>query len=268
MADWFRLDTSAHNDPKILRLRKKYGWSGYGMYIAIISQMFNESDAKIPTDALDGLTIALGVSDKELSEFIGFCKDVALFVQEDGLLYSERLVSEKQVHVEKSEIARKKAEKRWSKSSSNSSNDADGMQQQSNGNADAMPNQPTNQPTNQGSVAKATPADFQYARSLYDAMLNVNPAEATKHEKNPKQRDQKVKRWAEDFERLRRLDGATDEQIKFVLMWLFESNKKNALFWQKNVRSGKTFREKWSQLIMNCKEDLGKGTLDMPDLRS
>jgi hypothetical protein len=51
-----------------------------------------------------------------------------------------------------------------------------------------------------------------------------------------------------------------------VIRWLFSSGKKNALFWQKNIRSGATLREKWTQLVANCKEDYQKqgGTLNIP----
>jgi hypothetical protein len=121
-------------------------------------------------------------------------------------------------------------------------------------------------------VAKATEEDTKHAESLFMMILTANPADRTKYEKNPAQKEPRVKKWAEDIEKLKRIDGATDHQIDFMIKWLFGSSLKNALFWQKNVRSGATLREKWPQLVMACKEDhqrsqvaAQKGSLTMPE---
>lgn len=121
-------------------------------------------------------------------------------------------------------------------------------------------------------VAKATEEDTKYAEALFSAIVDTNPADRTKHEKNPSQKEPRVKKWAEDIEKMRRLDGVTQKQLAFMLQWLFRSNGKNALFWQKNIRSGATMREKWPQLVMACKEDhqrsqslSQKGSLTMPE---
>lgn len=121
-------------------------------------------------------------------------------------------------------------------------------------------------------VAKATEEDTRYAEALFDCIIETNPADRTKHEKNPAQKEGRVKKWAEDVEKMRRLDGVTQDQLAFMLKWLFRSNMKNALFWQKNIRSGETLREKWPQLVASCKEDhqrsqavAQKGSLTMPE---
>lgn len=121
-------------------------------------------------------------------------------------------------------------------------------------------------------VAKATEEDVQYSEALYNSILDTNPADRTKHDKNPGLKEGRVKKWAEDIEKMRRIDGVTEKQLAFMLQWLFRSNGKNALFWQKNIRSGATLREKWPQLVMACKEDhqrsqslSQKGSLTMPE---
>lgn len=121
-------------------------------------------------------------------------------------------------------------------------------------------------------VAKATEEDLKFSENLFDSIIETNPADRTKHDKNPKMKDGRVKKWAEDIEKMRRLDGVTEKQLTFMLHWLFRTNMKNALFWQKNIRSGSTLREKWPQLVMACKEDhqrsqdtARKGSLTMPE---
>ena len=97
-------------------------------------------------------------------------------------------------------------------------------------------------------------------------MLSANEAERTADATNPKRREQKIAAWVKSVGQLKRIDGATDEQITFILGWLFKSGKKNAIFWQKNIRSGATLREKWTQLVANCKEDHQQqgGSLNIP----
>lgn len=119
------------------------------------------------------------------------------------------------------------------------------------------------------SAPRATSQDLDFADALFDGMVKINPADATRHSKRPEERDRKVKAWAEDIEKLRRLDGAQPEQIKYMLQWLF-SSMKNATFWQKNIRSGGTLRDQWPKLVLACKEDVRQkqGGLTMPDFRS
>lgn len=111
-----------------------------------------------------------------------------------------------------------------------------------------------------------TPQNRMIAEGLYDGMVNTNEAEKTADGKNSKRREQKVSAWIKSIGQLKRIDGATDEQIVFVIQWLFTSGKKNASFWQKNIRSGATLREKWTVLVANCKEDHQKqgGSLNIP----
>lgn len=116
-------------------------------------------------------------------------------------------------------------------------------------------------------VAKATEDDRKTAENMFYLLIQTNPAEATKYAKQPKVKDSRVASWAEDIEKMRRLDGVTHHQIDFLLKWLFETkHAKNALFWRKNIRSGKTLREKWPTLIMACKEDADRGKPQMPNL--
>ncbi len=121
------------------------------------------------------------------------------------------------------------------------------------------------------SVGKPTEGDSKNADLFFELIIDTNPADRTKHEKNPRLKITRVAAWARDIEKMRRLDGVTDKQIEFMLTWLFRSNKKNALFWQRNIRSGTTLREKWPRLVMACREDYAaaqKGNLNMPDFRS
>lgn len=121
-------------------------------------------------------------------------------------------------------------------------------------------------PKEKASSIDDTDSNRKICSALYDGMLSANEAERTIDGKNPKRREQKVSAWLKSIGQLQRIDGATEEQITFIIRWLFTSGKKNAIFWQKNIRSGSTLREKWTQLVANCKEDHQKqgGSLNIP----
>ena len=49
VAFYFPHDIGASNDPKLVSLRRKFGWSGVGMYWAIIEALHKEKDGTLPT---------------------------------------------------------------------------------------------------------------------------------------------------------------------------------------------------------------------------
>lgn len=50
VAFYFPHDIGASNDPKIVSLRMKFGWSGVGMYWAIIEALHKENNGTLPTN--------------------------------------------------------------------------------------------------------------------------------------------------------------------------------------------------------------------------
>ncbi len=113
--NWFPHDSSARNDQRILMLRLKFGWHGYGLYWSILESMYEASDAKLDANALPALCLGFSIEEKELQEIVDYCVEIGLFQSEDGFLFSTRLVEQKKYHHERSEAARKSAEARWGK---------------------------------------------------------------------------------------------------------------------------------------------------------
>ncbi len=61
--------------------------------------------------------------------------------------------------------------------------------------------------------------------------------------------------WAKDFDKMLRIDKATEGQITFVINWLFTSQGRNALFWRPNIQSAGKLREKFSTLVPIIKQE-------------
>jgi hypothetical protein len=84
---YFSHDVNAKNDTRILKMRIKHGWEGYGIYWAIIENLRDAKEYAIEKD-YDVLSFDLR-ADKDLIKSI--VEDFDLFQHEDGLFYSESL---------------------------------------------------------------------------------------------------------------------------------------------------------------------------------
>ena len=50
--------------------------------------------------------------------------------------------------------------------------------------------------------------------------------------------------WAEELEKLHRIDGLDFSQVEFLINWLFTSDSENALFWRRQIASPTKLRRK------------------------
>jgi hypothetical protein len=61
-------------------------------------------------------------------------------------------------------------------------------------------------------------------------------------------------KWANEIDRMKRLDGRTEEEIRQALYFAI-----NDSFWKQNIRSAKKLREKFETLIIQSKQKKGSG---------
>ena len=112
--NYFSHDSNARNDDKIIALRMKYGWEGYGIYWAIIEKLRDASGYMCVKDyniiAFDLRTDAAKI--KSIIEEFG----LFVFTENGKYLYSESLMRRMEQKDGKSEKARKSAYCRWNKS--------------------------------------------------------------------------------------------------------------------------------------------------------
>ncbi len=91
-AFYFPHDANARRDDKILELRAKYGWKGYGLFWAIIEVLREATNYAYSMSSLAGLALELNTDKDELHEFLGCCIDLGLFTENEGFFYSESLM--------------------------------------------------------------------------------------------------------------------------------------------------------------------------------
>lgn len=132
-AFYFSHDSNARQDEKIIALRMKLGWEGYGLYWAIVEKLREATDYKLSTD-YNVISFDLRVDSKVIKAII---EDFELFVfSENGKsFWSERMMRNMEQKEEKSKKARDSANKRWSKSDFSNDSNADAMRTHNEGNA-------------------------------------------------------------------------------------------------------------------------------------
>jgi uncharacterized protein YdaU (DUF1376 family) len=120
---YFNHDSNARNDMRIIKLRAKLGYEGYGIFWALLELLFTEEN-KLCID--DYYELAFGLQ-CEPSILIEVIEDFDLFVIEDKCFYSKRLNEHIENINNKSIKAKESASKRW--------NNANAIRTQSDSNA-------------------------------------------------------------------------------------------------------------------------------------
>ncbi len=112
-AYYFSHDSNARNDEKIIKLRMKHGWQGFGIYWAIIEKLRDSADYYLAND-YDLIAFEF-TSHPELIKSI--IEDFALFIfsENNTRFTSNSLLERMKLKEEKSTKARDSISKRWGK---------------------------------------------------------------------------------------------------------------------------------------------------------
>ena len=133
---YFSHDSNARSDDKILPMRMKYGWNGYGIFWALIEMLRESSGYKMRLQC-DCIAYELRTDSETISSII--C-DYGLFIIENGFFWSESLLQRMSImdakKVSKSLNGSKAANKRWGNQPLN----ANALQSHYECNASAMQN--------------------------------------------------------------------------------------------------------------------------------
>lgn len=90
-AFYFSHDSNAHKDPKILKLRAKFGWEGYGIYWAIIETLRDQTDYKWLASDKQLLSFCFANGDEVINQVLDECLSIGLLVKEGDFIHSESL---------------------------------------------------------------------------------------------------------------------------------------------------------------------------------
>ncbi len=90
-AYYFPHDSNAQHDEKILQLRSKFGWEGYGLYWAIIEKLRDSYDYNLKMASIPGIALSLSHPQATLDEMLNLCFEIGLLSKTNDSFYSESL---------------------------------------------------------------------------------------------------------------------------------------------------------------------------------
>lgn len=118
---YFSHDYNARNDPKIVKLRMKFGWEGYGLFWGIVEKLREQPDFRLSIFDYDAMAYEFNCDVSILHEVMQYCisDQVKLFESDDSQFWSEsllrRMEKKELIRKKKAEGGRKAMEKRWRK---------------------------------------------------------------------------------------------------------------------------------------------------------
>ena len=123
---YFSHDYGSRSDIKIKKLLAKHGYCGYGIFWALVEDLYSNENA-LPLD-YETIAFDLRVDSNTLQSVV---EDFGLFVVANNIISSNSVASRLQKRQEKSDKAKRSAKARWSQSD----NKADAMRTHNEGNA-------------------------------------------------------------------------------------------------------------------------------------
>ena len=96
-AYYFSHDSNARNDAKIVRLRRKLGLEGYGIYFCIVEMLREDSSFKLQTSSFEDISFSINVTIEKVRSVV---TEFDLFVIDDDYFYSPRLTRSMQKYNE------------------------------------------------------------------------------------------------------------------------------------------------------------------------
>jgi len=90
-AFYFKHDSNARNDPKLLDIRAVYGPAGYGVFWMLIEMMRDEDNHSLSYPLSAGIAFGLGMQKEDVMKIIDTCVEIGLFEKDGDLFSSPRM---------------------------------------------------------------------------------------------------------------------------------------------------------------------------------
>jgi len=260
-AYYFSHDSNARTDPKILALISDYGMAGYGMWWVLVEILREQNGYKIKHGKCTWKAIAMQMQSTadEVQKFITDCVGEYELLEQiteengDRYIYSPSLAR----RMEKLDNIKAKrsqaANSMWNKKRENMQNDANAMQMQSNS-MQSKPSKP--------SKVKEYSQQNKFADDSLPMVLALYLLEKIR-QNNPKAKQPNLQSWCSDVDKIIRIDGYTEHEIKRVIDYSQEDK-----FWKANILSAGKLRDKIGTLTVQAgTKEVAKNTPGRPGMK-
>lgn len=108
---WFKHDSTASRDLKMMQIKAIYGYEGIGLFWSIIEVLREQNEYKWQSDQLGILSRIIGAEEVKINNFIADSKRIGLLIQNENYIYSNRLLKDMEVWESKKGNPKKKKTK-------------------------------------------------------------------------------------------------------------------------------------------------------------
>lgn len=109
----FTHDADARNDTKMIKLRMKFGYEGYGLWWALIEILRSSSYYHIARSDLNVIAFDMRYDSEKLAAFVQYCIEIDSFKEENGYIYSPSLLRRMQAYEEAKSARSERAKLAW-----------------------------------------------------------------------------------------------------------------------------------------------------------
>ena len=97
-AYWFKHDSNARHDGKMLLLRAQYGLEGIGFYWCLIEFLREQDNYKLPREHVKVLYIDLACEKNRITVLLNYCVEIGLIKQDEEYYWSDSLINRMEHH--------------------------------------------------------------------------------------------------------------------------------------------------------------------------
>lgn len=101
---WFKMDFDAYADPKVVRLRVRHGWEGFGLYVFLIGRMGQEGGYTISLNHIPEMAMLSGTDPDKMQAVVTDCIEAELFESDGESFWANRLVNDMQEYDKKLQV--------------------------------------------------------------------------------------------------------------------------------------------------------------------
>lgn len=227
---YFSHDSNARNDEKILCLRADYGMEGYGIFWVLIEMMFENRETRLSHKLTKGIAYSLNIDPQLVINIINSCIEYGLFASDGEYFWSESLRERKREYINKRnkkvEAGLKSARMRKQKTETEEKQNSNDIATEIKWSNDVNGNGIAIDVSTECDKSKESQEIFSSSSDLPSSKSEVSDegklfANFFRELLPPTQKvtDGDLKKWADTFDKLVRIDKRPREEIYAVTEW-------------------------------------------------
>jgi hypothetical protein len=244
---WFKHETSAHVDAKLIKLRMRYGLEGYGLYWYCLEMIANSVEPHNLTFELEHdsevISYHTGLHHEKVELIMRYMVEVGLFENDRGVVTCLKLAKRMDSSMTSNAKMRGMIKRIRDKYSFSDINSHDTVMIESCDSHDTIMQERKKERKKEVSENKFSDDDLKLSKFIYSKIKLLDP----------KVKKPNFNKWADTIRLLREVDNRSQQEIQDTFIWANESE-----FWRSNILSPSSLRKNFTKLDIQRKSAIKK----------